>query len=111
VTGVEQEAEGVTVTGQGLRLRARYAVGCDGGRSMVRRALGVPFPGLDGRISGVVADITISDEEGLTSSRWQLPSPKPGERGIVTLLPLPGGVHRLLYAERRTCACSQRESS
>lgn len=46
VTGFEQDGEGVTVhLAGGERLRARYLVGCDGGRSTVRKLLGVGFPG------------------------------------------------------------------
>ncbi|MUL80744.1 MULTISPECIES: rifampin monooxygenase [unclassified Mycolicibacterium] len=56
VTGLSQDDHGVTVevaeTGSlgkpgsgGSRLRSRYLVGCDGGRSTVRKLLGVGFPG------------------------------------------------------------------
>ena len=46
VAGFEQDDEGVTVEpAGGERLRARYLVGCDGGRSTVRGLLGVGFPG------------------------------------------------------------------
>ncbi|WP_104086752.1 rifampin monooxygenase [Arthrobacter sp. GMC3] len=46
VTGVEQDDDGVTVAlADGSRLRSRWLVGCDGGRSLVRRLLGIDFPG------------------------------------------------------------------
>ncbi|MFI7281820.1 rifampin monooxygenase [Micromonospora chersina] len=46
VTGVAQDDDGVTVElAGGERLRSRYLVGCDGGRSTVRKLLGVAFPG------------------------------------------------------------------
>ncbi|WP_203964536.1 rifampin monooxygenase [Actinocatenispora thailandica] len=46
VVGLRQDDDGVEVeTAGGDRLRARYLVGCDGGRSTVRRLLGVGFPG------------------------------------------------------------------
>nr|WP_264159708.1 rifampin monooxygenase [Actinomadura montaniterrae] len=46
VTGLDQDDEGVTVElADGERLRTRYLVGCDGGRSTVRKLLGVGFPG------------------------------------------------------------------
>ncbi len=46
VVGLDQDDEGVTVElADGSRLRSRYLVGCDGGRSTVRRLLGVAFPG------------------------------------------------------------------
>ncbi len=45
VVAVEQDADGVTVELTDTVLRASYVVGCDGGRSMVRRQIGVAFPG------------------------------------------------------------------
>ncbi len=46
VTGVEQDDDAVSVElADGARLRSRWLVGCDGGRSLVRRLLGVAFPG------------------------------------------------------------------
>lgn len=46
VAGLEQDDEGVTVElADGEQLRSRYLVGCDGGRSTVRKLLGVGFPG------------------------------------------------------------------
>ncbi|WP_214403769.1 rifampin monooxygenase [Pseudonocardia lacus] len=46
VVGLDQDDDGVTVElADGTRLRSRYLVGCDGGRSTVRKLLGVGFPG------------------------------------------------------------------
>ena len=46
VVGLSQDDDGVTVElADGTELRARYLVGCDGGRSTVRRLLGIGFPG------------------------------------------------------------------
>jgi 2-polyprenyl-6-methoxyphenol hydroxylase-like FAD-dependent oxidoreductase len=46
LVGLGQDEDGVTVDlADGTRLRSRYLVGCDGGRSTVRRLLGVGFPG------------------------------------------------------------------
>ena len=46
VVGLTQDAKGVTVElADGERLDAAYVVGCDGGRSTVRTALGIDFPG------------------------------------------------------------------
>ena len=46
LVGLNQDADGVTAElANGVRLRSRYLVGCDGGRSTVRRLLGVDFPG------------------------------------------------------------------
>src|SRR5580704_1061209 len=56
VAEVEQDADGVTVGD----IRGRYLVACDGGHSTVRKLTGVPFPGSAGRMSAVVADITLA---------------------------------------------------
>src|SRR6266540_7123030 len=46
LVGLSQDDHGVTVElADGTRLRSRYLVGCDGGRSTVRKLLGVGFPG------------------------------------------------------------------
>ena len=46
LVGLSQDADGVTAElADGTRLRSRYLVGCDGGRSTVRKLLGVAFPG------------------------------------------------------------------
>jgi 2-polyprenyl-6-methoxyphenol hydroxylase-like FAD-dependent oxidoreductase len=46
VVGLSQDADGVTAElADGTRLRAPYLVGCDGGRSTVRKLLGIDFPG------------------------------------------------------------------
>jgi 2-polyprenyl-6-methoxyphenol hydroxylase-like FAD-dependent oxidoreductase len=46
LTGLDQDEDGVTAElADGTRLRSRYLVGCDGGRSTVRKLIGVGFPG------------------------------------------------------------------
>ncbi|MGI5126809.1 rifampin monooxygenase [Pseudonocardia sp. CA-107938] len=46
LVGLSQDADGVTVElADGTQLQARFLVGCDGGRSTVRKLLGVDFPG------------------------------------------------------------------
>ena len=51
VTALTQDHDGVTVeasvAGQVERMRARYVVGCDGGRSFARHAAGIGFPGME----------------------------------------------------------------
>ncbi|MFP3466031.1 rifampin monooxygenase [Leifsonia sp. SIMBA_070] len=66
VAGFEQDGEGVTVElVDGERLRARWLVGCDGGRSLVRRTLGVGFPGEAATTEWILgeAEATASAEE------------------------------------------------
>ncbi len=60
VTGIAQDRTGVDVElAGGLRLRAEYLVGCDGGRSVVRKAAGIEFPGWDPTTSYLLAEVEI----------------------------------------------------
>ncbi|GAA4301419.1 rifampin monooxygenase [Streptomyces venetus] len=66
LVGLSQEDDGVTAElADGTRLRSRYLVGCDGGRSTVRRLLGVDFPGEPTRIETLLGEmeLTASPEE------------------------------------------------
>jgi 2-polyprenyl-6-methoxyphenol hydroxylase-like FAD-dependent oxidoreductase len=62
-----QDNDAVTAIVGGETIRCRYLVGCDGGRSFVRRALGIEFPGMTLGIRAVVADLRIT---GLTDDAW-----------------------------------------
>jgi 2-polyprenyl-6-methoxyphenol hydroxylase-like FAD-dependent oxidoreductase len=56
VTGFAQDDTGVDVElSDGRSLRAQYLVGCDGGRSLVRKAAGIAFPGSDPTTSNLIA--------------------------------------------------------
>ncbi|MGW3771994.1 rifampin monooxygenase [Actinomadura verrucosospora] len=58
VVGVSQDEDGATAElADGTRLRARYLVGCDGGRSTVRRLLGVAFPGEPTRVDTLLGEM------------------------------------------------------
>ena len=60
VSGVKQDDDGVTVElTTGEHLRARYLVGCDGGRSTVRKQLGVGFPGEPSRNETLMGEMEI----------------------------------------------------
>ncbi|WP_406219181.1 FAD-dependent monooxygenase [Streptomyces decoyicus] len=50
-------------------VRARYVVGCDGGRSVVRRAAGIGFPGTDETLSGALGDFATVDPAALDRAR------------------------------------------
>jgi 2-polyprenyl-6-methoxyphenol hydroxylase-like FAD-dependent oxidoreductase len=61
VTGVEQDEDGVSVeVADGTRLRSRWLVGCDGGRSMVRRLLGVGFPGEPAKTEWLLGEVEMT---------------------------------------------------
>ncbi len=61
VVGLDQDDAGVTVgLADGSTLRARFLVGCDGGRSVVRRRLGVPFPGESSRVDTLLGEMALA---------------------------------------------------
>jgi len=63
VTSVMQDSTGVDVAlSDGDSLRARYLVGCDGGRSLVRKQAGIDFPGWDPSLSYLIAEGEIVGE-------------------------------------------------
>jgi hypothetical protein len=58
VTGFAQDDNGVEVAlSDGHSLRAKYLVGCDGGRSVVRKTAGIDFPGWDASVSYLIAEV------------------------------------------------------
>ncbi|WP_431934505.1 rifampin monooxygenase [Micromonospora sp. RP3T] len=60
VSGLAQDDDGVTVElADGQRLRTRYLVGCDGGRSAVRKLLGVGFPGEPARSETLLGELAV----------------------------------------------------
>src|SRR5437899_1813562 len=63
VTGFAQDETGVDVQlSDGQSLRAEYLAGCDGGRSLVRKAAGIEFPGWDPTTSALIAEVEIGEE-------------------------------------------------
>jgi len=66
VTGLAQDDAGVDVElSGGSSMRARYLVGCDGGRSIVRKAAGIEFPGWDATRSNLIAEAEVTEEPEL----------------------------------------------
>lgn len=65
-TGVSQDDTGVVVElSDGRSLRAGYLVGCDGGRSLVRKEAGIEFPGWDPTTSALIAEAEMAEEPEL----------------------------------------------
>jgi 3-(3-hydroxy-phenyl)propionate hydroxylase len=63
VTGFAQDDTGVDVeVSDGQSLRTEYLVGCDGGRSLIRRAAGIEFPGWDPTTSCLIAEVEMAEE-------------------------------------------------
>ncbi|MFL5780094.1 MAG: FAD-dependent monooxygenase [Thermoleophilaceae bacterium] len=70
VTGFRQDETGVDVELSGGEwLRSEYLVGCDGGRSAVRKAAGIAFPGWDPSTSSLIAEVEMTEEPELGTRR------------------------------------------
>jgi 3-(3-hydroxy-phenyl)propionate hydroxylase len=63
VTGIAQDDTGVDVElADGRSLRAEYLVGCDGGRSLIRKAAGIEFSGWDPTTRHLIAEVELAEE-------------------------------------------------
>jgi 3-(3-hydroxy-phenyl)propionate hydroxylase len=63
VTGFTQDDDGVDVElSDDQRMTAQYLIGCDGGRSSIRKAAGIEFPGWDATTSWLIAEAEMSDQ-------------------------------------------------
>ena len=66
VTGFTQDDTGVVVAlSNGQSLQAQYLVGCDGGRSLIRKAAGIEFSGWDPTTSSLIAQVEMTEEPEL----------------------------------------------
>jgi 2-polyprenyl-6-methoxyphenol hydroxylase-like FAD-dependent oxidoreductase len=95
VTGFSQDEEGVDVhLADGRRLRALYLVGCDGGRSRVRKGAEIDFPGAEATKSTLVAEAQMDDKSGFGLHR--------GPLGVGGIGPMEGGdALRIVVPEAR----------
>jgi 3-(3-hydroxy-phenyl)propionate hydroxylase len=84
VTGIAQDDTGVDVeVSDGQSLRTEYLVGCDGGRSLIRKAAGIEFPRWDPTTSSLIAEVEMAEEP-----EWGL---RHDARGIYALSRLENG--------------------
>jgi len=84
VTSFAQDDTGVDVElSDGASLRAKYLVGCDGGRSLIRRKAGIGFPGWDASTSYLIAEVEMAEEPA-----WGI---RRGEKGVNALGKLEDG--------------------
>jgi 2-polyprenyl-6-methoxyphenol hydroxylase-like FAD-dependent oxidoreductase len=92
LVGLSQDDDGVTVDlADGTHLRARYLVGCDGGRSTVRRLAGVGFPGDPSTSDTLLGEMEVGvSKETLTSVMEEVR--KTHKR--FGFMPLEGGTYR-----------------
>ncbi|GAB3889590.1 FAD-dependent monooxygenase [Kibdelosporangium lantanae] len=93
LTGITRHDTHVTVVAGERRIRASYLVGCDGGRSTVRKLTGVAFPGTDATRFAFVADVVLARIPAtmptrLRSVRDAIVTAKDGTRGAGGLIPL-----------------------
>jgi 3-(3-hydroxy-phenyl)propionate hydroxylase len=94
VIGFTRDNSGVDVElSGGQSLRAQYLVGCDGGRSLIRKAAGIEFPGWDPTISNLIAEAELEQEP-----EWGI---RRDERGIHSLSRLEDGERvRIMVTEQ-----------
>nr|WP_316732321.1 FAD-dependent oxidoreductase [Streptomyces mirabilis] len=86
VTALEDTGDGVLVGTTAGTVRTGWLVGCDGGRSTVRRLAGIDFPGTDPELTGHLAVADIADPEKLANG-WVWST-----RGAYRYGPQPGRV-------------------
>ncbi|AKT37338.1 FAD-dependent monooxygenase [Chondromyces crocatus] len=93
VTDFEQDDTGVDITlSDGRSLRAQYLVGCDGGRSLIRKKAGIEFPGWDPSVSYLIAEAAMASEPKL-GMRW-------GDKGVYGIGKLDDGKRvRVVWGE------------
>jgi 2-polyprenyl-6-methoxyphenol hydroxylase-like FAD-dependent oxidoreductase len=78
VTGFAQDDTGVDVMmSDGASLRAQYLVGCDGGRSVIRKAAGIEFPGWDATTSSLIAELELTEQP-----EWGMRRDEKGSHGF-----------------------------
>ncbi|MGW6025830.1 rifampin monooxygenase [Streptomyces sp. NPDC055099] len=100
VVGLTQDEDGVSAElADGTRLRSRYLVGCDGGRSAVRKLLGVDFPGVPASVETLLGEMEVTADQATidaavaevhkTQLRFGL---SPGENGVYRVVVPADGV-------------------
>src|ERR671931_217747 len=93
VTGFAQDDTGVDVElSDGPSLRADYLVGCDGGRSLIRKAAGIAFPGWDPTTSNLIAEVEMAEEP-----EWGI---RRDDKGIHSFSRLEDGPVRVMVTEQ-----------
>ncbi len=99
VTGVTHDNTGVDVhVSDNRQLRASYLVGCDGGRSAVRKSAGIEFPGWDATMSYLLAEAEMSLPSG-AEPEWGIRHDALGVHALSE--PTNGGPVRVMVTEQR----------
>ena len=101
VSGFLQDDSGVDIElSDGSSVRAEYLVGCDGGRSLVRKTAGIEFPGWDATTSWLIAEVEMSAEP-----EWGFRHDALGAHGIGKL---EDGRARVVLTERQPRSTPER---
>ena len=101
VTGFAQDDTGVDVElADGRSIRAEYLVGCDGGRSVVRKAAGIGFPGWEPTTSFLIAEVELADEP-----EWGLHHDAIGRHAFSP--PQDGGPARVVVTQEHVASTSE----
>jgi 2-polyprenyl-6-methoxyphenol hydroxylase-like FAD-dependent oxidoreductase len=96
LTGLSQQEDGVSVElADGTRLRSRYLVGCDGGRSTVRKLLGVNFPGEAASTEWLLGEVQV----GVTAQELSATVAEVRRTNqVFGIGPIGNGAHRVVVA-------------
>ena len=93
VTDFSQDDTGVSVElSDGQSMRAKYLVGCDGGRSLIRKKAGIEFPGWDASTSYLIAEVEMAEEP-----QWGI---RRSEKGINAIAKIDDKCIRVVVNER-----------
>ena len=94
LVGLSQDEDAVTAElADGTRLRGRYLVGCDGGRSTVRKLLGIGFPGEPSRVETLIGEMAVSADPSTVAAVNEEVRKTQLRFGA---MPLGEGMHRLI---------------
>ncbi|QHO74181.1 hypothetical protein ACH79_17635 [Bradyrhizobium sp. CCBAU 051011] len=101
VTGFAQDDTGVDVAlSDGKSLRTNYLVGCDGGRSLIRKSAGIDFPGWDPTTSHLIAEVEVAREP-----EWGIRHDASGIHGLSRMED--GGPVRVMVTEQHLGSTSE----
>ena len=91
VTGLRQTADRVELETTEGELAAAYVVGCDGGRSTVRKLAGIDFPGTPGSMTAVLGDVELTEppaepvfQRRTAHGNWSVLTFEPGWYRVIT---------------------------
>jgi 2-polyprenyl-6-methoxyphenol hydroxylase-like FAD-dependent oxidoreductase len=112
VTGFTQHGTGVEVQlSDGTAVGAQYLVGCDGGRSAVRKAAGIAFPGSNATTSSLIAEVEMTETPDLGIHRTALGTHSFGKLEYEIrdgeIIYKDGGPTRVMVPERRPGATGE----